>query len=517
MRTDSTRVAESAAAAGARLPAHAVRRGVSRQRGCSSTATAKAQEHAGRARERFVRPIRRAGRTTSKRYLTPDQFKLYQLDLAALHGVADGAGGLRHDHGRLRHPVGEAAATSAVAAICSAPRAAIVKFQGFLVLYREGARGGRAPRRSRTSRRCRSSKSARSVPCKGDHAEPALHRAAAALLRGEPRQGARAARHRPSVDVRVDHLRARRPALRRARAAPLLPDRARRERREGDGQAVPRHLQRRTSRRRWKRSSTRSKRATLGWQKVLKDFYSPFAARLEQGGRAVADRRSVRPVGARTSCAVRTAAASSSRAADSSGRSSPARIIRRRASTRVRSRARRPSRVLTEHKCHVCGAPMVIRHGPQRAVPRLQHVPEVSRHALDADGRVLSRRTAASWWSVARKKRGTAFYACSNEDCDFVAWNKPVAREVSGVRLRRRRDEVQQDARRFPEVPQVRQRVGRAESGRTGGRGAGARRLTARSDQCGRGRPPLTRTGVASATPFPSPSSPCAPSPQQNT
>jgi DNA topoisomerase-1 len=25
------------------------------------------------------------------------------------------------------------------------------------------------------------------------------------------------------------------------------------------------------------------------------------------------------------------------------------------------------------------------------------------------------------------KKRGTAFYACSNENCDFVAWNKPVS------------------------------------------------------------------------------------------
>lgn len=25
------------------------------------------------------------------------------------------------------------------------------------------------------------------------------------------------------------------------------------------------------------------------------------------------------------------------------------------------------------------------------------------------------------------KKRGTAFYACSNETCDFVAWNKPIS------------------------------------------------------------------------------------------
>ena len=24
------------------------------------------------------------------------------------------------------------------------------------------------------------------------------------------------------------------------------------------------------------------------------------------------------------------------------------------------------------------------------------------------------------------KKRGTKFYACANENCDFVVWNKPV-------------------------------------------------------------------------------------------
>jgi DNA topoisomerase-1 len=24
------------------------------------------------------------------------------------------------------------------------------------------------------------------------------------------------------------------------------------------------------------------------------------------------------------------------------------------------------------------------------------------------------------------RKRGTAFYACANESCDFVVWNKPV-------------------------------------------------------------------------------------------
>ena len=39
-------------------------------------------------------------------------------------------------------PSQDAAGASAVAAICSAPRAAIVKFQGFLALYREAREEG---------------------------------------------------------------------------------------------------------------------------------------------------------------------------------------------------------------------------------------------------------------------------------------------------------------------------------------------------------------------------------------
>ena len=59
------------------------------------------------------------------------------------------------------------------------------------------------------------------------------------------------------------------------------------------------------------------------------------------------------------------------------------------------------------------------------------------------------------------KKRGKAFYGCSNyPNCDFVVLGQAGRRDVPGVRLRRRRGEVHQDARRVPEVPQVRQRVG---------------------------------------------------------
>ena len=53
------------------------------------------------------------------------------------------------------------------------------------------------------------------------HAEPAFHPAAAALHRGEPRQEARRARHRPALDLRLDHPGAAGPRLCPARQAAL--------------------------------------------------------------------------------------------------------------------------------------------------------------------------------------------------------------------------------------------------------------------------------------------------------
>ena len=60
------------------------------------------------------------------------------------------------------------------------------------------------------------------------HADPALHRAAAALHRGDADQGARGARHRPAVDLRGDDLDDRRPRLRPGRGAPAAPGARRR-------------------------------------------------------------------------------------------------------------------------------------------------------------------------------------------------------------------------------------------------------------------------------------------------
>ena len=98
------------------------------------------------------------------------------------------------------------------------------------------ARLHRGPRRRRptTTRR-----RARRLPAlaEGDrhdrrrrHADPALHRAAAALHRGDADQGARGARDRPAVDVRGDDLDDRRPRLRPGRGAPAAPGAGRRDR-----------------------------------------------------------------------------------------------------------------------------------------------------------------------------------------------------------------------------------------------------------------------------------------------
>ena len=92
----------------------------------------------------------------------------------------------------------------------------MITFRGFLLAYEEGrdeagddAEEKRLPQLSRGRRARRD----------GARAGGALDVAALALHRGEPRQGARGARHRPPVDVRGDHGDDPRPRL-RAQAGP---------------------------------------------------------------------------------------------------------------------------------------------------------------------------------------------------------------------------------------------------------------------------------------------------------
>ncbi|HEY4953691.1 MAG TPA: type I DNA topoisomerase [Gemmatimonadaceae bacterium] len=81
----------------------------------------------------------------------------------------------------------------------------------------------------------------------------------------------------------------------------------------------------------------------------------------------------------------------------------------------------------TDQICHECGAPMVIRHGRSGEFLGCSRFPKCrgtrsmpTGVKCPKDGGEISIRRS--------KKRGKAFYGCSNYPaCDFVIWDKPVA------------------------------------------------------------------------------------------
>ena len=81
--------------------------------------------------------------------------------------------------------------------------------------------------------------------------------------------------------------------------------------------------------------------------------------------------------------------------------------------------------VMTEHKCHLCGNPMVIRQGRSGQFLGCSTFPKC-RGTRSMPTGVFCPKDGGELVERRSRKRGTAFYACSNESCDFVVWNKPV-------------------------------------------------------------------------------------------
>ena len=172
-------------------------------------------------------------------------------DLAARPRVADGGQGARDDD-RSSSPTGRTS--------CARRRRKVL-FDGFARVYTEGRdddaaddedESGRLPALAEgdvTTRRRR-------------HADPALHRAAAALHRGDADQGARGARHRPAVDVRRDDLDDRRPRLRPRRGAAAAPGAGRARSSPTCSSSTSATTSTSSSRPGWRRSSTRSPAAS---------------------------------------------------------------------------------------------------------------------------------------------------------------------------------------------------------------------------------------------------------------
>ncbi len=81
---------------------------------------------------------------------------------------------------------------------------------------------------------------------------------------------------------------------------------------------------------------------------------------------------------------------------------------------------------MTDIPCHLCGAPMVVRLGRSGEFLGCSTFPKC-RGTRSMPTGVFCPKDGGELVERRSKKRGTAFYACSNETCDFVAWNKPVS------------------------------------------------------------------------------------------
>ena len=81
---------------------------------------------------------------------------------------------------------------------------------------------------------------------------------------------------------------------------------------------------------------------------------------------------------------------------------------------------------MTDIPCHLCGQPMVVRLGRSGEFLGCSTFPKC-RGTRSMPTGVFCPKDGGELVERRSKKRGTAFYACSNETCDFVAWNKPVS------------------------------------------------------------------------------------------
>jgi DNA topoisomerase-1 len=165
----------------------------------------------------------------------------------------------------------------------------------------------------------------------------------------------------------------------------------------------------------------------LGWQRVLKDFYSPFSKALEAVdlNALVADAHGLKPEDLAKERCPKCGSAIELK----TGRFGPylACVKYKDTCDYVKSlkKARAPDRP-TDEKCHLCGSPMVIKTGRfgeflacttypackgTRAIPLGIKCPKC------LEGDLAERRT----------KRGKSFWGCVRYPaCDFSTWNRPV-------------------------------------------------------------------------------------------
>ena len=420
MRTDSTRVAESAA-----IQARDYLRTL-----FGDSFLAKGPQLYGDTKSKNTQDAHEGIRPTDptrrpetvKKYLTPDQFKLYQRVwqrfMASQMAPAvfdtttvdfDIPSTMQPDIGRRSY--------------LFRATGSIVKFQGFLTLYREAHEEGEH-RTLEDEQALPSVEVGEKVPCKGitpsqHFTEPPPRFSEASLVKELERLGiGRPSTYASIISVLADR---RYVELNQRRFFPTEL-----------GESVEKVMVKQfpdifnvdfTSE--MEGELDKVEEGDLGWQKVLKNFYSPFAARLNKvdAGALIAEAYDLSGVPAL-------------RCPDCGGKLEPRGGFfgpflacenhpKKCKYTRpIKGEKAKP--VLTEHKCHLCGEPMVIRTGRSGQFLGCSTFPKC-RGTRSLPTGIMCPKDGGELVERRSRKRGTAFYACSNENCDFVAWNKPVA------------------------------------------------------------------------------------------
>jgi DNA topoisomerase-1 len=164
----------------------------------------------------------------------------------------------------------------------------------------------------------------------------------------------------------------------------------------------------------------------LTWKRVLKDFYTPFDASLRdvQVEALIAEAHDV------SKLAEERCPQCGGKLVPKGGFFGPFVACENHPKnckyTRPITGERKPPQ-LTEHKCQECGAPMVVRHGRAGDFLGCSTFPKC-RGTRSMPTGVMCPKDGGEIAERRSKKRGKAFYGCSNyPDCDFVCWDKPVA------------------------------------------------------------------------------------------
>lgn len=422
MRTDSTRVADSAA--------HAAQDYVRTLFGKEFLAAGPQLYGGGKTAAKNAQDAHEAVRPTDptrrpediRRYLSPDQFKLYQLIwqrfMASQMAPAvfdtttvdfDIPSSSQPDIGRRNY--------------LWRSTGSIVKFQGFLVLYREAREEGEH-KTLEDEMELPVVEVGEQVPCKGitpsqHFTEPPPRFSEASLVKELERLGiGRPSTYASIISVLADR---RYVELTNKRFFPTEV-----------GETVEKVMVKQfpdifnvnfTSE--MELELDKIEDGTLGWQKVLKDFYTPFAARL---GKVDAPALIAEAFDLSQLHTLKCPECGG-KLEPRGGFFGPFLACENHPKTCKYTRpikGERQKPVLTEHMCHVCGAPMVVRQGRSGQFLGCSTFPKC-RGTRSMPTGVFCPKDGGELVERRSKKRGTAFYACSNENCDFVVWNKPVA------------------------------------------------------------------------------------------